>query len=367
MAGRNSRPMVVFKQGSMTTTRPLSNRIAQWIIAVSLVVIATCLVWMAVQQNQRRQLVLDDASPDVPPATSTARTRDTPSWPKPPTTAAAKRDNSRKPPGPAFVPVVSEPSRTIEPPVLPAVAIEQPQGGALLPVATAATAAMTNGATIIAGRVTLSGKPPPEDKFTIHDSICGKSGNGQRTTRNYVVSTNGGLANVFVRIRNGLEKIPFPAPAAAMLDQVNCQFEPYVTGLMVNQVLRIHNSDKGLHNVQAAPAPQDNRPFSINESQGKTAEVQFAQAEVPIRLTCAIHPWMRAFVCVADNPFFAVTDADGGFSISNVPPGKYVLEAYHVRTHEKQSGVLQQVEVTPGATVTANFTIEVPSRLASRH
>ena len=348
----------------MTTTRPLSNRIALWIIAVSLVVIAACLVWMAVQQNQRRQLVLDDVSPEASPVTSPARTRDTPSLPKPPSPTRPVRANTRPASTSTTPSRPVEPFHAIEQPVLPTVVIEQPQGGALLPVAMTVT---TNGATVITGRVTLSGKLPPENTFTISESMCGKSGNGSHTTRNYVVSTNGGLANVLVRIRNGLEKIPFPAPAAATLDQVDCQFEPYVTGLMVNQVLRIHNSDKGRHNIQASPEARDNRSFSIDEDPGKTVEIRFAHSEVPIRLKCVIHPWMSAFVCVVDNPFFAVTDADGGFSISNVPPGKYVLEAYHVRTHEKQTGVLQPVEVTPGATVTANFTIEVPARLASRH
>src|SRR5579871_733978 len=61
MARRNLRRMVVLEQGPMKNRQPASTRIALWMIAVSLVVIAACLVWMAIQQNRRDHLALEDA------------------------------------------------------------------------------------------------------------------------------------------------------------------------------------------------------------------------------------------------------------------------------------------------------------------
>ena len=75
MAGRNLRPILVLKQGSMTTNQPTSNRIALWLIAVSLVVIAACLVWMAINQNARERLALDDSPPMERPVASQSATR----------------------------------------------------------------------------------------------------------------------------------------------------------------------------------------------------------------------------------------------------------------------------------------------------
>jgi hypothetical protein len=38
---------------------------------------------------------------------------------------------------------------------------------------------------------------------------------------------------------------------------------------------------------------------------------------------------------VVDHPYFAVTDKDGNFTIKNVPPGKYTVEAYHLKAGAK--------------------------------
>src|SRR5947207_16002062 len=98
----------------------------------------------------------------------------------------------------------------------------------------------------ITGTVVLKGTPPPEIKIDplMADPNCGKLHTEPVTTRHYLVSKDGGLANVFVYVKSGLEGKTFPAPAeAGVLDQVGCLYEPFVSGLMVNQKLKIKNSD----------------------------------------------------------------------------------------------------------------------------
>ena len=50
-----------------------------------------------------------------------------------------------------------------------------------------------------------------------------------------------------------------------------------------------------------------------------------------IEIKCDIHPWMRAYLGVFDHPYFAVSAADGGFTLKNLPPGEYTIEAWHER------------------------------------
>jgi len=76
-----------------------------------------------------------------------------------------------------------------------------------------------------------------------------------------------------------------------------------------------------------------------------------------VRFKCDVHPWMFAYVGVFEHPFYAVTAKDGTFKIAGLPKGKYVVEAYHVKTHGANPGVTQ--EITVEGDTQADFTIEL--------
>src|SRR6266540_2494889 len=84
----------------------------------------------------------------------------------------------------------------------------------------------------ITGKVILKGTPPPEitiDMSTSPDKTCGAAHTTPATTRHYVVSKEGGLANVLVYVKSGLEGKTFPVPTTGpQLDQIGCLYEPYV-------------------------------------------------------------------------------------------------------------------------------------------
>src|SRR5687767_8920287 len=88
----------------------------------------------------------------------------------------------------------------------------------------------------ITGKITLKGTPPPEGTIPM-DAMCGAV-HPTKKTRLYVVGANGELADTFVYIKEGLAGKNFPVPdKPALLDQVGCEYQPYVSGLMVNQKL----------------------------------------------------------------------------------------------------------------------------------
>jgi hypothetical protein len=49
----------------------------------------------------------------------------------------------------------------------------------------------------------------------------------------------------------------------------------------------------------------------------------------PIPYKCSIHPWMNGYVRIFDHPYYAVTDEDGAFTLSNAPIGNYRLVVWH--------------------------------------
>lgn len=161
----------------------------------------------------------------------------------------------------------------------------------------------------------------------------------------------GRLANVFVYVKSGLEGKSFPVPAEKKrVDQKGCLFSPRVLGVQVGQAVEFTNSDATLHNVHALPA--SNEESNDPQAQGMPpVDRKFAKPEVMVPVRCDIHPWMVAYLGVLPHPYFAVSGEDGTFSIPNLPPGRYTLEAWH----EKLGTRTREVTVEPGQTMKIDF------------
>ena len=84
----------------------------------------------------------------------------------------------------------------------------------------------------------------------------------------------------------------------------------------------------------------------------------FAREEILLPVKCNQHPWMRMFVNVVKNPFFAVSGADGKFEIKGLPPGDYTLAFVQEKLGE------QDEKVTLAAK--DSKTVELPSSPARR-
>lgn len=217
----------------------------------------------------------------------------------------------------------------------------------------------------VTGMVRLIGRPPPEVPLDeVMDPMCGSLQTGQPpTTRHYVVSPEGGLANVLVflfqqpktgeQLRDsqwGSGQDFFAAMRAndellgqrlagtavapttpVLIDQVECMFQPYVTAIQVGQPLLVRNSDPVLHNLHFTP--RLNREFNFGQPvKGQVNQKSFDKPEAFIRLKCDVHPWMFAYVSVVAHPYFAVTDEQGVYTIPrSLNRGRYRLAAVHLK------------------------------------
>ncbi len=183
----------------------------------------------------------------------------------------------------------------------------------------------------LSGRITFTGVPPAADILQMGtDQACVTDGVAEKPSDAVLVDPSGGLENVFVYVKDGLDsKYSFPVPnTPAVLDQVGCRYHPRVVGVQLGQPLDVVNSDDTLHNVHALPV--ENTEF--NEGQplrGMRMSHMFTAPEVMVRFKCNVHAWMTAYVGVVPHPFFAVTASDGSFSIPGLPPGTYTIEAWH--------------------------------------
>ena len=133
------------------------------------------------------------------------------------------------------------------------------------------------------------------------------------------------------------------------LDQKQCEFVPHVVALPAGATLDIVNGDKVFHNVHARDG--DRTVFNYAMPVPNHVIPKPLKQPALLRVTCDVHPWMRAWVDVLPTTAFAVTDEAGSYTISNVPPGKYTLRLWHERLGEKD----QQVEVKAGGTASMDL------------
>jgi hypothetical protein len=210
----------------------------------------------------------------------------------------------------------------------------------------------------ISGKIIFKGIPPPEKDLPLTPD-CGKLHTTIPKTRLYVVGENGALADVFVYIKEGLSGKTFAPPSEpVLLDQVGCEYTPYVIGLQTGQKLLVRNSDPTLHNVHAMPKVSGNKE-SNKAQMAKSPELEymFDTPEIFVTYKCDVHPWMYAYVGVVEHPFFAVSGKDGTFQLKNVPDGKYAVEAVH-RKAGKQT---KEIMVADGKSQPIEFTFEIPA------
>ena len=203
----------------------------------------------------------------------------------------------------------------------------------------------------VSGEVRLEGTPPPREDLGI-GSVAGCAGHASPPLSESVIVTGGKVQNVVVHVKRGLEGRVFTIPREPVtIDQKGCVFVPHVVAVQTYEPVRFTNGDPLLHNVRAAT--ERNKSFNVALSaQGSDRTTQFKTAEfVPIR--CDVHAWMSAYVAVVDNPFHAVTGADGAFTLTGLPAGTYVLEAWH----ETLGTAAQEVTIAAGGKAAASFVL----------
>jgi hypothetical protein len=212
----------------------------------------------------------------------------------------------------------------------------------------------------VTGKVAFTGAVDPPQAIDMNaDSACAqKNPNAVAET---VVVKDGKLQNVFIYIKDGntadgkkITGFAFPPPGEpVILDQNGCHYVPHVIGIQANQGFEVKNSDPTSHNVNVQG--KQNPPWNIVQGPNAQPIMQkFPRPETVIPIKCNQHPWMKAYVGVVNHPFYAVSGADGSYTIKGLPPGKYNLVAWHERYGEKT----MEVNLAAKGTATADFAFD---------
>jgi plastocyanin len=179
---------------------------------------------------------------------------------------------------------------------------------------------------VVRGTVRYDG-PRPEPKKVVptkDTSVC-----KPHDDLSLVVGPKGELANAVVWL-DGVTRGKPIVPTKAAVDQIGCVYTPRVQAVVVGSQVSFKNSDATFHNVHAYDEPDGGTAFNLAMPRSAEPHVRTLDLAGRLSIKCdAGHSWMLAHVWSFDHPYFAVTDANGAFQLTDVPPGSYPVKIWH--------------------------------------
>lgn len=191
------------------------------------------------------------------------------------------------------------------------------------PAAAYIEAPVPDGGTLV-GRVRFAGEAVRGEPIPVRKNVdvCGET----KPFQALLVGPSRGVKNTVVYLE-GVERGK-KAPDFE-LDNARCLFVPHVSAVVPGARVRVKNADPILHNTHGFQ--ERVTVFNValpNKDQVVDITPRIRKVGV-IEVQCDAHTHMRAWIVVRDNPYFALTDDGGQFRITDIPPGRYRVVAWH--------------------------------------
>ncbi len=236
----------------------------------------------------------------------------------------------------------------------------------------------------IEGTISLDGMVPEPKGFnliTFPDPMyCGRISNGRgwRLLHDFVVSRQGGLKDAIVLLEGVEAGKPFDL-SVPLIEARDCMFQPFMTIVRNGHAVEVINMDPVMHDIQGYETSPEagarvlfNTPLIMNHQHhrgdlhamhnhapGKSliGPIYLNKGRRTFYMQCGFHAYMESWAMAVNNPYYAVTDADGKFVIDGIPPGTYQLVVWHPQTGP---GTTKSVIVQPDGKVVERLSLPAP-------
>jgi hypothetical protein len=191
----------------------------------------------------------------------------------------------------------------------------------------------------IKGKIVVEGEVPKPKPIEAAKTVegCGKF---DVVDTSLLVADDGGLKNAMLFLYQGrtekeIQTVPVHSSYEAtakdevVFDNTGCSFEPRIVFMRKTQVMLAKNSDPIGHNVDIRSRIN---PKNLQIPAGKDAKIEMKGVErLPAEVACGSHTWMFGKLLVRDEPYVAISAADGSFEIKNMPEGEWKFQFWHER------------------------------------
>ena len=215
-----------------------------------------------------------------------------------------------------------------------------------------------NGGTIKGNTKMIGGMPYPRVYHLIlfpNIDMCAEVDTDDEMNRvldDFKVSDKGGLRDTIITLEHVEAGKPFNKEPINILSE-NCKFFPDVNVIRQGESFKIDNTDAVMHNSQVYQKERGkillNIPIPAEEvSEGK---VTFEKNYKIMQMICGMHEFMQTWGYRVQNPYYFKTDKDGNFNIGDIPPGEYVVNAWHYLMKPQK----KKIKIAAGETIDLNF------------
>jgi hypothetical protein len=218
-----------------------------------------------------------------------------------------------------------------------------------------------NGGTI-KGKTTMTGKMPFPRHYHLvlfpNIDMCAEVDTDDEMNRvldDFKTSPTGELKDVVISLEKVEAGKPFNKEPINILSE-NCKFFPDVNLIRQGESFKVDNVDAVMHNSQVYQKERGkillNIPIPAEEvSEGK---VTFKKHYKIMQMICGMHEFMQTWGYRVQNPYYFLTKQDGNFNIDNIPPGEYVVNAWHYLMKPQK----RKITIAAGETIDLSFSFD---------
>lgn len=236
----------------------------------------------------------------------------------------------------------------------------------------------------ITGTVTLEGVVPEPKGFNLitfpDPAYCGRISNGRgwRLLHDFVVGAHNGLKDSIVLLEGVEAGKPFEV-SVPLIEARDCMFQPFMTIVRNGHAVEVVNMDPVMHDIQGYETSIEagarvlfNQPLVMNHEHrrgdlhaihnhapGKSlvGPIYLNKGRRTFYMQCGFHAFMESWALAVNNPYYALTDGNGHFTIDHIPPGTYQLVVWHPQTGP---GVTKMVTVQPNGMLVEQLSLPAP-------